>query len=105
MTKSSLTFIIININMQNNTKAKTKAFNISLDINAVEEAKANIKDISFSKYLSDLITKDNNERNQIKTFSDIFGKDFKQIPFTSPEDEQTFYSQIGLNDYEIKTKN
>jgi hypothetical protein len=85
-------------------KAKTKAYNLSLDTKAVEEAKKVLSEVSFSQYLTDLIRKDLENRKQVKTMAEIFGKDFKPVPFKDKEEEKNFYEIIGLNDYALHEK-
>jgi post-segregation antitoxin (ccd killing protein) len=82
-------------------KAKTKAYNLSLDTQAVEEAKKAVPKISFSQYLSDLIKKDLEERKQVKTMQQIFGKDFQPLLFKNKQEEQDFYELISLTDYAL----
>ena len=85
-------------------KTKTRAFNISLDEQAVAEAKKKLVDQSFSLYLSNLIKEDLNKKNQLKKLSDIFGKSFKFIEFKTAEEEKNYYELIGLKDYELHNK-
>jgi hypothetical protein len=82
----------------------TKAYNISLDKEAVERIKKIGLNSSFSSYLSDLIKKDIESRNSIKKMSQIFGKDFKPQGFLNKEEEESFYNLIGLTDYALHTK-
>lgn len=86
-------------------KSRTKAFNLSLDENAVKQARKNLaKQGSFSQYLSNLIKQDLTKQEQSKKFSDIFGKDFVPIVFNNITEEKEYYDLIGLKDYELKLK-
>lgn len=86
------------------TKARTKAYNLSLDVEAVERAKEEINKISFSHYLSNLIKKDLEEREQVKTMDQIFGNSFQSISFKSHQQEQDFYESFGLTNYALHTQ-
>jgi hypothetical protein len=94
----------MSIKKLNNSTAKTKAYNISLDFNSVEEVKKIITNTSFSQYLSDLIKEDLEKKKNIKSLSEIFGEDFEPITFINAKEEKKYYELIGLTNYEIKSK-
>lgn len=83
---------------------KTKAYNLSLEVEAVERAKQEIHQTSFSQYLSNLIKKDLAERSQVKTMAQIFGDNFKSVEFKNQQEEQNFYQTFGLNDYTLHAR-
>lgn len=71
---------------------------------AVERAKQEIHQTSFSQYLSNLIKKDLAERSQVKTMAQIFGDNFKSVEFKNQQEEQNFYQTFGLNDYTLHAR-
>jgi hypothetical protein len=87
-----------------NSNAKTKHFNITLELNEVKIAKERIKKASFSQYVSNLIKEDNVKKDTMKSMKEIFGTAYDWEPFHDAKSEKAFYELIGLREYEIKSK-
>jgi hypothetical protein len=78
-------------------KSNTKVYSLSLREDVVKEARKSCSDMSFSKYLSDLIEKDLQRKKQVKTMKQIFGKDFTPITFNSEDEKRKYYTMINAD--------